>query len=378
MIRALTNPSFLSAYLGAIRSARRSIILVNYLAQMGEAGARRDPVRRIASELALACRRKVRVSVFLEGSKFENNYPFYRYVKDRGADAWMDTSRTFIHQKVLVVDERLLIAGSHNLTAGSLMESQELSILTDDRAAIGTFLKEGLQAISRQREAIAGASEKGAGAVALPAPFLRRVAAPLFRAHAEGAFDLYLTLCREDGGRPRPLRIDPRRWCRELGFAVEEARPGIGEKYRRYYHAQRINRILGQMRRAQLVEVDRKRDALARTRLAEGGEEARIEVPEAFWSRGWMRRLSFAAKYFYVIALAETEGSPFFPWWSLSMRRLVAKHRCDHGIGKGAVELERAGILEILRGTPKRVGRRYAEEAQYYRLNPLGPEGVKS
>lgn len=371
MLLPLPNPAFFDELIRRIGAAKKSIRAVNYLAELPAARTPRgtdvDPVRRLARALIAAKRRGVEVAVVLEGSKIEENYPFFRMLKDEGVDVWLDTSRTFIHHKVALIDDRFLFAGSHNLTRASMADNEEFSLLTDDAGAVRSFTCE-LEKITRQREQIR--REVCREGVRLPSGFLTGIAAPLYRVHAGHAFDLYLLLCREDGGRPRPLPIREREWATALGFDPGKAGKGITEHYRRYFFTQRINRILSQLRdRFRIVAVDRRRDTVTRIAPALGGP--RLFIPETCWRYGWPQRLSLAAKYFYLISLAETEESPFHPWWSRSIRALVKRYRCDSGIGRGARELADAGLLEILRAVPIQRRGIYFEEAQHYRLNPF-------
>ena len=376
MMKALTNPQYFSEIMRLTKRVRGSIIVVNYLFELS--GAKKDPVLLFAKAILGAHRRGVKVSAILEGSRFDKNYPLYRMLKDKGVDVWLDTSKTFIHQKAILIDGKTLVAGSHNLTAASLLHSEELSFSTDDHSAIDVF-NLALKNITKQREEIRSALP--AKKIRLPAGIIGSVIAPLFRACAKNAFTLYMMFCFEDGGKPRPIAIDAKRWCLALGFKPSDAQKGRTKEYLKYYYMHRLNRILGQLKRLNLVELDRDKDTIKRRSIysssksrAESRDESRskyIEVPETFWHNGWPARLSFPAKYFYFISLAETLDSPFYPWWSLSVRRIVKKYRCDASILKGALELEKYGILEILRGIPKKRGKYYSEEAQFYRTNPL-------
>lgn len=362
MIRALTNPQYFSEIMLLTKRARTSIIVVNYLAELS--GSKKDPVLSFARALAFAHRRGVKVSCILEGSRFEKNYPFYRILKDKGVDVWLDTSKTLIHQKAALFDGRMLVAGSHNLTAASLLHSEELSIATDDPSAVDVFNR-ALKDITRQREEVRGA--KTAEYIRLPAGIIGAVISPLYRAHAGNAFSLYMMLCFRDRGRPRPLQIDAEGWCSALGFKTPAAWQRRTKRYLKYYYTQRLNRILGQLKGLDLIVIDRQKDTIIRRDIF--GKEAGIDVPLNF--RGRMNHIPFAAIYFYFISLAETNSSPFYPWWSLSVRQIVKKYGCDASIMKGALELERSGILEILRGVPKKRGKYYSEEAQFYRMNPV-------
>lgn len=361
MIRALTNPDYFDLLLRLAKKTRRSILVVNYLAELS--GLKKDPVLTFAKALTSARRRGVKVSAVLEGSRFDKNYPFYRMLKDAGCDAWLDTSKTLIHQKAVLIDERILVAGSHNLTAASILHSEELSFATDDPSAIKVFDR-ALRTITRQREEIRSAAP--AKKLAMPSGIIGSVIAPLFRARAGNAFDLYMILYFADGGKPRPLPIDEKGWCERLGFEPPSGKKRTKE-YLRYFYVHRLNRILGQLKRNSLIQINRDTDSVTRRKITDDGEK--IELPCTFWN--WLPRLSFSAKYFYFISLAETKDSPFYPWWSLSVREIVKKYHCDASILKGALELEEYGILEILRGIPKKRGKYYSEEAQFYRINPL-------
>jgi hypothetical protein len=370
MIKPLPNPDFLSELLRCLRSARRSIIIINYLAELPSEDTNRKsrrPVFEILNALIEAKRRQVKVSVLLEGSRFEVNYHFYRMLKDNGVDAWLDTSKTFIHHKIVIVDGRLIFLGSHNLTPASLGNSEESSIVTDDRATIRRFIWE-IKKVTKQRDSVRGLVCRDV--INLPDCFIKDVAAPMFRAHAENAFDLYMIFCLLDGGRPRVIPIDWEGWGKLLGFNPAKARSDISKKYRRYFYTQRTNRILGQLcKNFGLIRIDRKADTVIRLPLSMG--ERVFAVPKTYWKYGWPGKFSFVAKYFYLISVWETFDSPYYPWWKRPVRDICKRYGCDAGILKGARELEDYNILEILRAIPVKRGGSYSQEAQFYRINPF-------
>ncbi|MBU4483833.1 hypothetical protein KKA47_00250 [bacterium] len=195
MIRPLPNPVFINMLIAQIRGARKRIVIVNFLAQILEKSKKGDRIEKIVRALIAAIKRGVSLEVVLEGSKFDFNYNFYRRLKDAGANCWMDTSKTFIHTKAVLFDDKYLISGSHNLTDASMWGSEEFSILTDDKRTISSF-KRGLRKILKQRETLRGRSCKK-GKI-FDETFLARVVHPMHRAHAENAFKLYLILMRED------------------------------------------------------------------------------------------------------------------------------------------------------------------------------------
>lgn len=366
MIEPLPNPAYLPRLLKLISSAGKEIILVHYLVELKEGG--HDPVRKIARALIAAKRRGVRIDIVLEGAKFEGNYPFYGLMKEAGIACWMDTSETFIHQKVCLVDRRYLITGSQNLTRASLGSNREFAVLTDDRKVMGSFIEE-YGEITRQRESIK--REVCREGMSLPLSFLKSVAAPLFRVHGALLFDLYLMLYAEDAGKGRQIKIDEEGWGRRLGFDPSTAGRMVTPEYKRYYFKQRMNRVLYRLQKGfGLIDIDRMNDTVMRRPLPESKEE--IMVPRSYWSFGWDGRLSFAAKYFYLISLAETMESPFHPWWRKSLESLARQYGCSRpNINAGARELANFGIVERLMSVPKERGGRYTEEPCYYRNDPF-------
>jgi len=365
MLEPLTNPKYLDCLLGRILKAKREIIAVQYLVELGDRKA--DPVERVAKALIDAKRRKVNVSVILEGSKFEGNYPFYNVLKSAGIDCWLDTSKTFIHQKACLVDGKYLISGSHNWTRASLEENKEFSILTDDKKAVKSFLQEYREIIGQRETIRKDVCREG---VLLPVIFLKTVVAPLFRVHAGHLFDLYLIMYREDKGRAVPIKIDEKGWGTQLGFDPAKTGKDVAPEYKKYYFSQRMNRLLYQLQRFGFISIDRAKDTVKRRALPDAKDK--ITLPETYWRYGWDGRLSFAAKYFYLISLVETAGSPSYPWWRKNLEKLAKQYGCARpNIGAGARELANFNILERLISIPKERGGIYFEEPCHYRNNPF-------
>ena len=371
MIEPLPNPDCFYAILKAINNARRSVIVVNYIAEFSDR-VKDDPVKKLAGSLVRAHRRNVKVGVILEGSRFKDNYPFYRHLKDRGVDCWLDTSITLIHHKAVLVDDKILITGSHNWSYAAFFKNEEFSTMTDDKATVSVFKRELLK-ITGQREELRALKSKEF--IKLPVQFMTKVVFPLFSVHAEHAFNLYMLLAFEDGGRARPILIEEEKWGRALGFDPAKAGRKVKDSYKKYYYAQRLNRVIGQLKRFRLIDVDRKKDTVIRKSAVIASfasqSPSQIDIPLEFWRFGWLSRLSFPAKTFYLVSLMKTQDSPFYPWWSQSMRQLTKQLGIAQTIDAGVHELENYNILEVLRGIPVKRGKFYSEEAHYYRLNPF-------
>jgi len=118
----LSNPSFLKWFVTEIKNAKKTIVIVNYMAALQE-DDKNGPVAKIVCALIEAVKRKIRVQIVLEGNKLQENYRFWRVLKDAGVDVWLDTSVTFIHAKAVLIDDNKLCIGSHNITNAAKLGS---------------------------------------------------------------------------------------------------------------------------------------------------------------------------------------------------------------------------------------------------------------
>ena len=90
---------------------------------------------RILGHLAKAVKRGVDVKVILENTgrvNYELNVQNRRtgkLMEEKGVKVYFDSPRTTTHAKLIVIDERLVILGSHNLTQSALKHNNEISIM---------------------------------------------------------------------------------------------------------------------------------------------------------------------------------------------------------------------------------------------------------
>jgi len=364
MSKLLPNPDFLSWLLAAIGKARKELLLVNYLASLRE-GDKKGPVAQIVSALRKARRRGVDVSIILEGSKLHENYHFYRILKDAGCDVWMDTSITFIHQKVVLVDGRILSVGSHNLTTRALTSHEELALVTRDRASIGRFRKELVQ-ISDQRRTMKGATGEGVGHPAnIVAPVVEgKCGGPLVeikRAISPRAYMMYLWICHLDRGKMRPLEVDATRWVASVGFP----KAAISDRRRIIATLDFLDERLG------LVRFDRKRFIVERKPVRPAGSDE-ILFPDAFREYDWHKRLSVEAIHLYFAGEYEKLISPYSPWWRLKRDEIASRYGFQKQlVNRAQMELRRMGLLEVLFEISTSTFKRYIRHMNYFRQNPF-------
>lgn len=349
----LPNPDLLKWLIGSIAKAKRSVVVVNYMATLkeGDKGA----VAKVVAALVSAVKRGITVEVVLEGSKLSENYLFWRTLKDAGADCWMDTSVTFIHTKAVLIDDKVLCIGSHNITTAALVYHEEMSLLTSDVSAIKRFKKE-LERYTEQRRTMRDAPKDG---VRLSAGVIAHLI-KIKRATAPHAYFLYLLLCRLDRGKLAPLKIDAKAWAASLAIPTGNVSA-----------QERISTLLEYMdRKLKVVSFNEKEGTVVRCAVPR--EKATLLLPDAFWEHGWHGRLSMDAVHLYLSGELEKQTSPNAPWWRLRRDQIAAKYGFQKQlVNRAQRELTRYNLLEVLYETSTSVYQRYIRYMNYFRQNPF-------
>ena len=131
----LANEDYFPALLEAIDKAQNEIIISIFSFKAGE--HKNSYPDRILNHLAQAVKRGVKVIVILErtGNKSDEldmqNRQTGRLLAEKGVHVIFDSPRKTTHTKLVVIDQRLLILGSHNFTQAALKYNNEISILLE-------------------------------------------------------------------------------------------------------------------------------------------------------------------------------------------------------------------------------------------------------
>jgi phosphatidylserine/phosphatidylglycerophosphate/cardiolipin synthase-like enzyme len=131
----LTNEDYFPALLKGIDEAQSEIFMSIF---SFKAGVHKNSYPdRILGHLAKAVKRGVKVIVILEttgGGSDElsvQNRQTGKLLEETGVRVYFDSPRKTTHTKLVVIDERLVILGSHNLTQSALKHNNEISILME-------------------------------------------------------------------------------------------------------------------------------------------------------------------------------------------------------------------------------------------------------
>jgi phosphatidylserine/phosphatidylglycerophosphate/cardiolipin synthase-like enzyme len=121
-------------YVNALLSkAKLSVYVMMFFIKYEE--GKRYPVNALVDNLVAAQRRGVDVKVILDrdpdagvvGSRLVNE-PAFRYLKEKGVSVVYDDASRMTHSKLILVDAKTVVLGSHNWTAGSLMAYDDTSV----------------------------------------------------------------------------------------------------------------------------------------------------------------------------------------------------------------------------------------------------------
>lgn len=353
--RLLDRSNYVPTLLELFNGARESIYVSQYLIVPVDRGPN-DSVFCLMVALAAAVGRGLEVHVALEGSgsRLTQNKPALDYFRENGLDAYFESPDITNHEKTVVVDRRWVVVGSSNWTRPALDLNRETNLLVDSPALAGELIEN------------------------FPRPYQPGVKFPislfdnsgfrkLFEDHAERQFDLYLLLVKQaqaEDSSSGVVAVDRTFLARGLGYDETAPAGQAGG-----LTAKDLWRFLDSLAQDQkLIKTDRAGSRVALAGYPELWRSECFEIPLAYWQYGYDRDLSFRAKYFYLISLAETKQSRTPPWWWRSLEDLSAKYGLNVvSLDQAAGELEVKNIEEIYREIY--LGGR--QEANEYCLNPL-------
>ena len=131
----LTNEDYFPALLKAIDEAQSEIFMSIF---SFKAGVHKNSYPDIIlAHLARAVKRGIKVIVILENTggydyKLDaENQKTKQLLEEESVKVYFDSPRQTTHTKLIVIDERLVLLGSHNLTQAALKYNNEISILLD-------------------------------------------------------------------------------------------------------------------------------------------------------------------------------------------------------------------------------------------------------
>lgn len=136
----LADGAYYPALLGQVRNAQKSIDLVTYLWKISAATDSKPG--ELVRALGEAGRRGVVVRVILENSGYDEelnraNREAAALLRQERITVIFDAAAVTTHAKLVVIDQRFCLVGSHNLTQSALGRNHEMSLLLDNPRLAG-------------------------------------------------------------------------------------------------------------------------------------------------------------------------------------------------------------------------------------------------
>lgn len=135
LVQVLEDDRLLPSILSSVEKAQKEIWVGTYHFKAGVHP--RSAPDRLAQELIKAAKRGVQVHVLLErpedslSEQAKDNNKTASLLQRGGVKVYWDSAQRRSHMKVVVVDGRFTVVGSHNLTKGGLKDNHELSLSAD-------------------------------------------------------------------------------------------------------------------------------------------------------------------------------------------------------------------------------------------------------
>jgi hypothetical protein len=322
--------------LAAVRSAKESVHLFLYLFNV-PAGRASGP-GRLMEALIDARRRGVDVEVLLDAG----DSPFDPLDRNRaavealarGGVAVAYADGRVLHAKALVVDRKTVILGSSNWTSAAFESNWEADVVLTSTVAAEALLA---RMATAPRRAPPGTNAERR--VAVPADLLSPSAVgALVRRKDEGGLDLYLHFLRVGLSTGAFTPVDVPRAVTALGY--EDQGPVANRR--------RLHKIFRRLGAYGLVEVKETYGQDPAVRARPATSTATVALPEAYFARGWDRRLTLAGKVFALLNHYYAERSPAAPRWSQSQVALAERHGLTEWfLSRGVVALRRENLVEV-------------------------------
>lgn len=121
----INDRDYYPTLLSLLSNANKSI----YIA-MFEFKSDTDEISKIVELLVSKAKKGVDVKVVLENT-VDSNELTYRRLLDNGVPVRFDTRSRTTHAKLVIIDERYVIVGSHNWSYMAMMRNHEASVLID-------------------------------------------------------------------------------------------------------------------------------------------------------------------------------------------------------------------------------------------------------
>ena len=344
----ISNDRYFPALLKAVKNAQKSIYAcLYYISYFPD---QKGKVEQILNALADAVKRGVKVEVILdrgndlagEGDISQKNIRAYSQLRKLGIPVFYDEMKTTTHAKYWLVDESLVILGSHNISENSLTNNREASILIQSPEVAKSYL-ELYFPIPKYSPEVAKDS------VPIPEEFMRNreLASKMVNKGDPRAMDVYLWFQRESFKRKSAvLEISESELMEQFfkGRSINFERKGPFVKFMN----EQLRVYIKKYPFIKSYRRDTERNLLIVELTAENKPlpESLYLSPE-YWTQGWNERLSQRAGFSLFYLLEKTSSGRLGRFFSEEKYEAVREYKVSHQIfALGTTELQRFNLID--------------------------------
>lgn len=349
-IERIDDREYFPAVRKLIREAKESIHIVMYMATYTP-NKPNSPSNQLLEELVAAHKKGVKVRVVLDQEKLysdKNHYndPVYFFLKSSGIRVDYEELYTRTHPKLIIIDGKITVIGSHNWSDSAFKKNRETSVVIKSPEISREYI-EWFNRITVYPRSTPPSQSKIPD-IYLPSQFLTDPNLGIKLHGKRLTFYLYLLKRWEESGQ-KPFYLNYKDTAVFLGWDEHSRRTYrilINDALRMFH--KHSNLILYKPKRGKSPEIELL-DYTDHNKPLKPNPEDCFVVPGAFFEFGWIMRLSRNAKYFYLVNLLETSRSPNQKgWWSRSRKYLRKKYHFNRKILPKAIkELRIYRILKV-------------------------------
>jgi len=379
----ISDNKYFDAVHDALRNSKDSIYVSMFLVIANERDKLSLPFI-LVQDLIDAHKRGVKVVARLDGSYdyqdaagaeklSRKNDNAYLKLSDAGIDCKFAIPSKTLHDKLIVIDDEIVIEGSMNWFSRALNFNRESATSMKSKK----YAKEKIKRIKSLEVAEQGELDRARiGTTVIRNKFLRdpEFGAKLVHNKNERGFDTYLFFLNDfQASGQAVFELDYERLAAYLGMDLSRSGENRWE----------INRVLKNLKdKYKLIDCKIIPGKPAEVTILDYDDRSKeyknpqnryFKVPKAYWEYGWSRKLDLKTKYCYLISVYRTEFSEIKPWWSLPLSLLAEDfYLSKWTIMRGMRNLKKAGLLDVeYDAALNEEGKFSGREPNKYRLKPL-------
>lgn len=141
------NRNYFSVVLDKLKNAKKSIYVIMFLASFYPQYPD-SPTNQIINTIIKKKKEKLKVEIILDQSKSKyfqhtntENLKTANYLSENGIPVYLDSLDKTTHSKLIIIDEKYVIIGSHNWTYSAIEKNNETSVIIESEELAKYYIR---------------------------------------------------------------------------------------------------------------------------------------------------------------------------------------------------------------------------------------------